>query len=253
MTTLDFQSAFDLSGRTAIITGAAGGIGRCLVAAFRERGARLALVDRDPAVHALAAEIGGGAQGWVADLHSEEEVTRTVDDIARSFGRIDILVNNAAIGHVGLAEDTPVAEFDEVIAINLRGQFLFSRAAGRHMLARGYGRIVFLASQAAVVGLYEHTAYCSAKTGLLGMARCMAIEWGPKGITVNCVSPTVVESPMALVGWAGEKGERAKAEIPTRRFAKPEEVALSVLFLASGAAAMINGANLPIDGGYTIR
>jgi NAD(P)-dependent dehydrogenase (short-subunit alcohol dehydrogenase family) len=253
MAQLDFATAFDFTGKTAIITGAVGGIGRCLVSVFAERGIRLALIDRDDSVHKLAEEIGNGARGWVTDLNSEEQVSRTVDEIAAAFGQIDILINNAAIGHVGKAEDTPVREFDEVISVNLRGQFLFAQTVGRHMLARHSGRIVFLASQASIVGLDEHTAYCAAKTGLLGIARCMAIEWGPKGITVNCISPTVVETPMALVGWSGEKGERAKGEIPMRRFVRPQEVALTALFLVSGAAGMINGANLPIDGGYTVR
>ncbi|MBE7213196.1 MAG: D-threitol dehydrogenase [Gluconacetobacter diazotrophicus] len=252
MAGLDFDAAFDLRGQVAVITGAAGGIGRALATAFASRGARLALLDRDPAVRTLAAE-HPGAEGFVLDIAAEREVADTVQRIARGFGRIDVLVNNAAIGHVGRAEEIPVAEWDEVLRINLGAQFLVTRAVAPHMLAREYGRVVFIASQASIVGLDEHTAYCAAKTGLLGMARCMAIEWGPRGITVNCVSPTVVETPMALVGWSGEKGERAKEEIPCRRFARPDEIALGVLFLSSGAAGMINGANLPIDGGYTIR
>ena len=253
MPALDFTTAFDLRDRVVVVTGAAGGIGQSLASAFAERGARLALLDRDPSVQAVAERHGGTARGFVLDLSVEREVADTVDAVVAAFGRIDVLVNNAGIGHVGPAEDIPTADWNKVVSINLSAQYLVTRTVAPHMLARGHGRVVFVASQAAVVGLDQHTAYCAAKTGLLGMARCMAIEWGPRGITVNCVSPTVVNSPMALVGWAGEKGERAKADIPTRRFAEPEEVALGVLFLASGAAAMINGANLPIDGGYTIR
>jgi NAD(P)-dependent dehydrogenase (short-subunit alcohol dehydrogenase family) len=223
------------------------------VSVFRERGVRLALIDRDPSVHALAEETAGGAQSWTCDIASEGEVTSTVAAIAERFGRIDILICNAAIGHVGPADAIPMTDWDKVMTVNLRGQYLFARGVAPHMLGRRFGRIVFLASQAAVVGIDQHAAYSASKAGVMGMARCMAIEWAPKGITVNMVSPTIVDTPMALVGWSGEKGERARAEIPTGRFAQPAEIALGILFLASGAAAMINGANLVIDGGYTIR
>ncbi|MCQ8279615.1 D-threitol dehydrogenase [Acetobacteraceae bacterium KSS8] len=252
MSGLAFEAAFDLRGQVVIITGAAGGIGQSLAAAFAERGARLMLIDRAESVYDVAARYPG-ARGFVADITSEHDVDGVVAAIAEAAGRIDVLVNNAAIGHVGPAEAVPEAEWTRVIDINLNAQYRITRAVAPHMLARGYGRVVFMASQAAVVGLDQHVAYCASKTGLLGMARCMAIEWGSRGVTVNCVSPTVVNSPMALVGWSGEKGERARAEIPTRRFAEPEEVALAIVFLASGAAAMINGVNLPVDGGYTIR
>ena len=252
---LDFASAYDLAGRSAIVTGAAGGIGREIASVFAERGIRLALVDRDPSVEDVARELGGGdgVQAYVADLASEDDIRRTVASVAERFGGIDILVNNAGIGIVGAAESFGTADWDRTMAINLRGQFLFAREAAPHMLRAGWGRVIIMASQASVIGIDEHVAYSTSKTGLLGMSRCMAIEWGPRGVTVNTISPTVVETPMAMVGWSGEKGERAKAEIPTRRFVLPAEVALTVLFLASHAAGMINGANICIDGGFTIR
>src|SRR5690606_3295055 len=131
--------------------------------------------------------------------------------------------------------------------------YLFARACAPAMLETGWGRIITISSQAAVIGIDEHVAYSASKAGLLGMTNCLALEWGPRGVTANCLSPTVVEAGLAKVGWAGEKGERARAEIPTRRFAQPKEIALASVFLASDAAAMINGANLIIDGGFTIR
>ncbi|GBQ66252.1 2-deoxy-D-gluconate 3-dehydrogenase [Ameyamaea chiangmaiensis NBRC 103196] len=253
MATIDFDQAFDFNDRVVVVTGAAGGIGREITRVFAQRGARLALVDRDGGVHALAEATGGGARGFIADITDEQAIEACVAAIVAAFGRIDVLVNNAAIGHVGPAEAIPTGEWDSVIAINLRGQYLFARAVAPVMLAARYGRIVMMASQAAVVGIEGHAAYSAAKAGVVGMVRCMAIEWGPAGVTVNAVSPTVVETPMALVGWSGEKGERAKAQIPTRRFAQPVEIALAILYLASGAAGMVNGANLSIDGGYTAQ
>ena len=139
------------------------------------------------------------------------------------------------------------------MAVNTRGPFLFSRETAPHMLRQGRGRVITIASQAAVIGIEGHLAYSTSKAALIGMTNVMALEWGPRGVTVNCISPTVVETPMAIIGWAGEKGERARAEIPTRRFAQPAEIAAAALYLASAAAAMVNGANLLVDGGYTIR
>ena len=253
MERIDFARAFDFTGRTAIVTGAAGGIGREIAQLFNERGIRLALVDRDPSIVALAKEFSHGTRGWIADITNEDDIKQVVQEVMTTFGQIDILVNNAAIGHVGAAEAIATEEWDRVVSINLRGQYLFAREVAPHMLAAGYGRIVMMASQAAIVGIDGHAAYSASKAGVMGMVRCMAIEWAPRGITVNTVSPTIVETPMALVGWSGEKGERAKAEIPCRRFVHPSEVALAILYLASNAAAMVNGADLTIDGGYTIR
>ena len=124
---------------------------------------------------------------------------------------------------------------------------------GRYFLEQGHGKIVNIASQAAVVALANHLAYCTSKYGLLGLTQVLALEWGPRGVQVNAVSPTVVLTEMGRVAWAGEPGELMKQEIPLRRFALPEEVAAATLFLASDAADMITGANLIVDGGYTIH
>jgi len=119
------------------------------------------------------------------------------------------------------------------------------------MLEGGYGRIVNLASQAAVVGLEGHAAYCASKAGVLGLTRVLSMEWAGRGVTVNAVSPTVVETPLGKEIWAGEKGEKAKAAIPVGRFATPEEVASLIAYLCSDVAGMITGDNVLIDGGYT--
>ncbi|MCB1497369.1 MAG: D-threitol dehydrogenase [Bauldia sp.] len=242
----------DFAGRSVFITGAAAGIGRAVADAFAARGARLALMDRDPRIEEGARSLGDGHLGLVGDVTDEDSVQRCVRAAERAFGGIDILVNNAGIGPLAPAESYPTAEWDRTLGINLKGAFLVARTVAPAMLDRGKGRIVNMASQAAAIGIEGHVAYCASKAGIIGMTNCMALEWGPRGVTVNAVSPTVVETELGLTGWAGEKGVRARAAIPTRRFAKPWEVAAAVLYLAGDGAGMVNGANLAIDGGYTI-
>ena len=250
---LPFSRVFDFSGHVVLVTGASGGIGRSTAELFQERGAKLALVDKSPKVISVAEEIGDGAGAWEADITDEAQVVRTISEIADRFGRIDVLINSAGIGGVWPAETIKGADWSRVISVNLTGQFLVTREVARRMLAAGRGRIVILASQAALVGLENHAAYGASKAGLLGMLRTMAVEWGPHGVTINAISPTVVDTDMSRAFWSGEKGDRARAEIPLRRFARPREIAYAAMYLASDAAAMITGTNLVIDGGRTIR
>jgi NAD(P)-dependent dehydrogenase (short-subunit alcohol dehydrogenase family) len=248
-----FASAFDLTGKVALITGAAGGIGGSIATLFAERGARLVLVDRSEAVHAAATSIGEAHLAYVAEISDEARTAEVVADVVARAGGIDILVNNAGIARLARAEVTEAAMWDETIAVNMRGPFLWAREVGKAMLAAGKGgRIVNMASQAAVIALDGHLAYCASKAGLLGLSRVLALEWGPHGITSNAILPTVVETELGRKVWAGEVGEAFKKTIPSRRFAQPEEIALAALYLASGAAGMVNGAELVVDGGYTI-
>ncbi|MGY0197432.1 GolD/DthD family dehydrogenase [Leptothrix sp. BB-4] len=250
--TLDVRKAFDFSGQVVLVTGGASGIGLAIAQQFAAGGGRLVLVDRDERVFGVAAGLGEAHLGLHADVSDEAQVVRVVDEAFERCGRIDVLVNNAGIGPLAPSEDTSCALWDLTMAVNLRGPFLFSREVGRHMLAAGRGRIVNLASQAALVSLDGHLAYCASKAGVLGMTRVLAAEWGPKGITTNAVSPTVVNTDLGARGsWAGEKGEAFRRKIPVGRFAEPDEIALAVLYLASAAAAMVNGENLVVDGGYT--
>ncbi|MDX0422808.1 SDR family oxidoreductase [Sinorhizobium medicae] len=250
--TPSYDDLLDFAGKTVVITGAATGIGRAVAEAFAAKNARVALLDRDAAVSGVAASLGSGHIAHVVDVTDERGVGQVVEAVTQAFGRIDILINNAGIGPLAPAESYATADWDRTLTVNLKGAFLMARAVAPGMLERRSGRIVNMASQAAIIGIEGHVAYCASKAGIVGMTNCMALEWGPRGVTVNALSPTVVETELGLSGWAGEKGERARAAIPTRRFAKPWEIAASVLYLASGAAAMVNGANLKIDGGYTI-
>jgi NAD(P)-dependent dehydrogenase (short-subunit alcohol dehydrogenase family) len=251
-TELDFSRVFDFSGKVVLVTGAASGIGKVTAELFRDRGAQLAVVDKSSLVGSVADGLGGGARGWKADVSDEATVVRTTADVAEAFCRIDVLINNAGVGGVWPAEVTKGADWNRVVAINLTGQYLVAREAANRMLSAGRGRIVIMASQAALVGLDGHAAYAASKAGLLGMLRSMAVKWGPRGMTVNAISPTVVDTAWVSHSGAASRGI-ARAEIPLRRFTRPREIAYAAMFLASDAAAMITGANLVVDGGFTIR
>ena len=250
---LSFDTAFSLKGRTALITGGASGIGFAIAKVFAERGARLALVDLDPNVTQVAQEFGAEHVGIRADVSLDGAPRQIVEDVVAKLGHLDILVNNAGIVRLAPAVEATRNDWDLTLAVNLTAPFLFAQAVGPHMLARGSGRIVNMASQAAVVALQNHVAYCSSKAAIVGMTKVLALEWGPRGVTVNAISPTVVETELGKRAWAGAVGEAMKQLIPSRRFAQPEEIAMAALYLASPAAAMVNGAELAIDGGYTIQ
>ena len=244
----------DLSGLTALITGAAGGIGTAMAEAFAAAGARLALADVNDASD-LAARLGREHRAYRLDLADPEAIAAVAAQIGDEMG-IDILVNNAGLGIVFPAEATSPDQIDawnRTLDINLRGPWLLSAAALPYLKTCGRGRVVNISSQAGVIAIPEHAAYGSSKAGLILLTKVMAIEWAGFGITVNAISPTVVETPMALVGWAGEKGERAKREIPVGRFAQPSEIAAAALYLASAEAGIINGVNLLADGGFTAK
>ncbi|HKT97911.1 MAG TPA: D-threitol dehydrogenase [Paraburkholderia sp.] len=243
---------YDFSNSVVVVTGAAAGIGRKTAEMFAKAGASLALLDISSSIESVASSFGPKHQGWTVDITDAARVASVATEIKERFGRVDVLVNNAGIGPLAPAEGFPLATWDKTIAVNLTGPFLVARAFASDMLARKSGRIINLASQAAVIGIEGHLAYCASKAGIIGMTNCLALEWAPRGVTVNAISPTVVETELGLSGWAGEVGERARAMIPTRRFAKPAEIAATIMYLASSEAAMINGANLMVDGGYTI-
>ncbi|PZX13767.1 NAD(P)-dependent dehydrogenase (short-subunit alcohol dehydrogenase family) [Palleronia aestuarii] len=241
----------DLTGLTALVTGAAGGIGREMAHAFAGAGARLALVDLEDCAD-LAREHGEEHRAYRLDLTDPDAIAATVAQIGEETG-IDILVNNAGLGVVFPADDVRVDTWNRTLDINLRAPWLVAAAALPFLKRSGRGRIVNIASKAGLVAIDEHAAYGASKAGLIQLTKQLALEWAPYGITANAISPTVVETPMALVGWAGEKGERAKKEIPAGRFARPAEIAAAALYLASEEAGIVTGANLVTDGGYTIR
>ncbi|GBQ91766.1 GolD/DthD family dehydrogenase [Asaia krungthepensis] len=251
-TDIDFD--FSLEGKIALVTGGASGIGAAIATAYVRKGAKVALVDvNHNNAAAKASELGASAQPFSCDVSDATSVAEMVSKVEATFGRIDILVNCAGVVFLAPAETLPLDYWDKTIAINLRGTFLVTQAVGQAMIAAGKGgRILNLASQAGTVAIEEHVAYCASKFGVIGMSKTFAAEWGKYGITVNTLSPTVVLTELGKKAWAGEKGEAAIRRIPTGRFAIPEEIAAAAVFLGSSGAAMINGADLLIDGGYTI-
>ncbi|AYF03328.1 SDR family NAD(P)-dependent oxidoreductase (plasmid) [Paracoccus yeei] len=240
-----------MNGLTVLVTGAAGGIGRALCETFAAEGARLALVDVQDAT-SFPSSLGPDHRAWQLDLADPEAIAETVPRIGEAMG-IDVLVNNAGLGIVFPAEQTRIQDFDATIAINLRAPWLMAAAALPWLKQSGRGRVINISSQAGVIAIDEHLAYGASKAGLNLVTKVLAVEWARFGITVNAIAPTVVETPMALVGWAGEKGERAKAEIPVGRFAQPAEIAAAARYLASDQAGIVNGAVLMADGGFSIR
>ena len=248
-----FANGFVLDGKVAIVTGAAAGIGEAVARLLAAQGARVMLVDRDDHVSELAKTLPGAHETLVGDVSSLEFIDLIVKPTEEKFGTIDILVNNAGVSMLNKAVDLAVEQWDRTMSINLRAPFFLSRSVAKVMQKNGGGRIVNIASQAAVIALDKHVSYCASKAGMVSMTQVLAIEWAGDGITVNAVSPPVVETPLGKRAWAGALGEEMKKKIPVGRFAQPEEISAAVLYLVSEHTKIITGANLIIDGGYTIQ
>jgi NAD(P)-dependent dehydrogenase (short-subunit alcohol dehydrogenase family) len=245
---------FSLNGKRALVTGGASGIGAAICDAFAAKGARVAVVDLNAAAaEAEVKAIGAGAASFACDVADPASVRKTVDGVLAAFGGVDILVNSAGVAFLAPADELPLEYWDKTIDINLKGTFLVSQAVGKAMIAAGRGgKIINLASQAGSVAIDQHIAYCASKFGVIGLSKVLAAEWGKHRICVNTISPTVVLTELGKKAWAGSKGEALKTRIPSGRFALPEEIAAAAVFLASNGADMINGADLLVDGGYTV-
>jgi NAD(P)-dependent dehydrogenase (short-subunit alcohol dehydrogenase family) len=243
-----------LDGTVAVVTGGGSGIGTAIAELFAASGARVAVLDLNlEAAAAVADRIGSDSFAVQVDVGDAGSVRTAVEAVLERAGTIDVLVNSAGVARLAPAEAIDQAAWQATLTVNLTGSFLMAQAVGRSMLANGHGKIISLASQAGTVALPEHVAYCASKSGLLGMTRVLALEWGPRGITANTISPTVVLTPLGIGAWDNEKGRAHQAEVPVGRFAMPNEIAAVAAFLASDAANMINGADIVVDGGFTIR
>ena len=250
---------FDLSGDVALVTGAARGLGRAISLALAQAGADIALGLRDVSTGGeLAREIealGRRALPLQMDMARLVQVTRAIGQAAAHFGRLDILVNNAGIAPENLAENVREEDFDLTLAVNLKGTFFASQAAGRIMIQQKRGCIVNMSSQAGFAALPTESVYCMTKAAIAHLTRCLAVEWGKYNIRVNAVAPTFIHTPgteqaLADPAFRADVVERVAA---LHRIGEPMEVAGAVVFLASPAASLITGDTLLIDGGWTAR
>lgn len=253
MSGADLNFDFPIAGKTAIVTGGASGIGAAIVAAFAAKGARVAVFDLNAEAAASSAARYPGAISAECNVADPTSVETAVVAVESDFGRLDILVNSAGIVDLAPAEEICLKAWQRTLDINLTGSFLVAQAVGRRMIASGGGAIINLASQAGSVAIDGHIAYCASKFGVIGLTKTLALEWGRHGITVNSISPTVVLTELGKKAWEGPKGDAMKAQIPMGRFAEPEEIAAAAVFLASPGARMINGADLVVDGGFTVK
>jgi NAD(P)-dependent dehydrogenase (short-subunit alcohol dehydrogenase family) len=254
-----YAGALRLDGKRALITGATKGIGADIAKAFASAGALVVLSGRDErelaaAKMALTTEFGAEVRTAAVDLAQADGPARLTQLAGDALGGIDVLVNNAGISHPQPVLETDPAVFDKTIAVNLRAPALLASAVGAVMVEQGTGgSIITVASAAALAPLPDHYAYCASKAGLVMATKVLARELGPFGIRANSVCPTVVLTEMGQRVW----GDEAKAapmitRIPLGRFAIPQEVSDAVVWLASDAASMINGVDIPVDGGYTM-
>jgi NAD(P)-dependent dehydrogenase (short-subunit alcohol dehydrogenase family) len=249
-----------LSGKTAFITGGGTGIGRACALAFAAEGAQVAVAGRrkEP-LAAVTREIessGGKAFAVTCDVVDRGAVEAAIASVARHLGRLNIIVNNAGAVMVGTAEETSDEDWSRVLATNLTGTFLVSRAAIPALRKSGGGSIVNIGSYLGIVGRRQRAAYCAAKAGVAGLTRAMALDHAQDNIRVNCVCPAIVETEMSLVFLSRAADPEAArkqrlAELPLGRFGKPEDIALMALYLASDESSWVTGTVFPIDGGQT--
>ena len=244
----------DLTGQVALVTGASQGLGRAIAEGLAGAGATVALVARSAGKLAdVAAGIGasgGRAEAFPCDVTRAEEIAAVVEQVVEKLGRLDILVNNAGVTRDTLLPRMSDEEWDEVLATNLRGPFLFMRAASRPMMQQRYGRIINVASVSGLIGNAGQANYSASKAGLVGLTRTVSKELAGRKVTVNAVAPGFIASDMtAALGPA--LLDEVKKRVPAKRLGEAWEIAEAVLFLAAPSSAYITGQVLVVDGGLT--
>jgi NAD(P)-dependent dehydrogenase (short-subunit alcohol dehydrogenase family) len=249
---------FDLGGKVVVVTGATQGIGRELAFLLADLGAVVVATGRS------VQDLGGLAteaserrlplDTVLLDVRSTESIDAAVGQVMERHGRIDVLVNNAGLGHAHRALDVTEADFDEMMSVNLRGLFFMSQAVARAMIPRGGGRIINMSSQGGVVGLPDAAVYCSSKGGVNMLTKVLALEWAEYGINVNAVAPTFIYTPgtAPLLDGPGLR-DRILETIPLRQLGSPADVAGAVAYLSTTASRLVTGTVLMVDGGWTAQ
>jgi 3-oxoacyl-[acyl-carrier protein] reductase len=243
---------FDLTGRTALVTGASGGLGGAIARALHAQGATVALSGtRRDALEALAAELADRAHPTPCDLSDAASAEALVPGVEAALGSLDILVNNAGVTRDSLFIRMKDAEWESVLAINLTAAFRLSRAALKGMLRRRFGRIINIASVVGVAGNPGQGNYAAAKAGMIGMSKALAAEVAPRGITVNCIAPGFILSPMTQA-LDQKRREAILASVPMGRLGSGEEIGAAAVYLASSEAAYVTGLTLHVNGGMAM-
>jgi 3-oxoacyl-[acyl-carrier protein] reductase len=243
---------FDLKGRSALVTGASGGLGGAIAKALYRQGAKVALSGtRREALDALAAELGDGAVVVPADLGDAKSVEALVPAAEAALGAVDILVNNAGVTRDNLFLRMKDEEWDQVLAVNLTAAFRLARACVKGMMRRRYGRIIGITSVVGVIGNPGQGNYVAAKAGMIGMSKALAAEVASRDITVNCVAPGFIKSPMTDA-LNDKQRETILVKVPMARLGDGADVAAAVVYLASAEAAYVTGQTLHVNGGMAM-
>lgn len=254
---MDFPN-FRLDGQVALVTGASRGIGADLARALADAGAKVAVAARDnAALDAVVTDIetnGGQALAVEMDVRQVPSIQAAVAQTTNEFGRLDVLVNNAGLGANHRAEDITEADWDDMMAVNLRGLFFCCQAAGRVMLEQGAGRIVNMSSQAGVVGIRDHAIYSASKGGVNMLTKVLALEWSERGVNVNAVAPTFIHTPGTAERLDQPEYLQAVLDrLPIGRVGTTTDVAAAVIYLAAPASALVTGHVLVVDGAWTAQ
>lgn len=250
---------FDLAGKYALVTGAGSGIGAAIAETLARAGASVFVTDLDAVSARATAErigaAGGGATSASLNVTDEEDCRRVADEVTAAAGRLDVLVNNAGVGHVGTLLQTAGSDLDRLYAVNVRGVFNVSKVFLPGMLERRSGVIVNMASIGGVVGIRDRLAYCTTKFAVVGLTKSMALDHAAEGVRVNCICPGRVETPFVAARLREYPDpERAYREMASSqsvgRMGRPEEIAAAALYLVSDEAVFVTGSALIIDGGW---
>jgi 2-dehydro-3-deoxy-D-gluconate 5-dehydrogenase len=251
------KTSFSISGKKAIVTGAAKGLGRGMAQGLHEAGVELALIDVSDSIHAIAKEMnsqGARVVAVQADLSKREELKRGFNEAVIALGGLDILLNNAGITRWSQAEAMSTADWDIVLDVNLNAVFLLAQLAGQEMLKQGHGKIVNIASLLSFGGGYLTVGYAASKGGVAQMTKALANEWSSKGINVNAIAPGYMATEMNIPLMEDPARNKLILDrVPAGRWGLPEDLVGALIFLASPASDYVHGVVLPVDGGFLAR